>query len=100
MNTPFFKEPKGYPSKLEDPTELSEKGQKNRKKKDTKKNNHSELSGGDVLSGNVMPGLFLSGASAGVGDRYTMSKKEEMEALLLSRNGRRALQVADSQKLL
>eukprot|EP00957_Ditylum_brightwellii_P131844 10053724-Ditylum_brightwellii.AAC.1 len=51
MNAPFLKHPKGHPSKLEDSTELSEKSQKNRKKKDSKTDNHSELSDEDVLSG-------------------------------------------------
>jgi len=34
-----------------------------------------------------MPGLFLSGESVGVGDRYTMSKKEEMEVFYFQKTG-------------
>eukprot|EP00957_Ditylum_brightwellii_P175267 13343093-Ditylum_brightwellii.AAC.1 len=45
-----------------------------------------------------MSGLFLSGEYVGVGDRYTMGKRRDGGTFIFT-NRRRALQVADSQKL-
>eukprot|EP00957_Ditylum_brightwellii_P210281 15364785-Ditylum_brightwellii.AAC.2 len=65
--------------------------QEGKRKQDSKKTNEFELSGGDVLLGNIMSGIFCSGEAVDVGDRYIMTKTGEMEALLFSRYRRRSL---------
>eukprot|EP00957_Ditylum_brightwellii_P187230 14259584-Ditylum_brightwellii.AAC.1 len=55
---------------------------------------------GYVLKGTMKFGEFEVETSAGTGDKYSMTKKEQMDALMFSENRRWLLQFLDNQKLL
>eukprot|EP00957_Ditylum_brightwellii_P068707 5215961-Ditylum_brightwellii.AAC.1 len=54
---------------------------------------------GDVLKGTIMCRESEAESEVGTGNKYTMTNKEKMDALLFSHYKRRALQVSDDQKL-